>query len=83
MLPALTATPWWLATFFFGLSEAAEVAAITGFFGSVSSLIAAWFGYRTMKLQRARRRIELHEDVGPVVGKPDPDLDNLKEGGDV
>ena len=81
-MPNLIALPWWAATFFLGLSEAAEVAAITGAFGTVSSLIAAWFGYRSLKLQRASRRIEVHEDVGPFVGQPDPGIDRQMEGED-
>lgn len=76
----LQALPWYLATVFFGLSEAAEVAAITGAFGALSSVIAAYFGYRAMVNTRASRRIEVYEEHGPVVGKPDPELDKELEG---
>lgn len=80
MIAALSATLWWTATLYLGLSEAAEVAAITGFFGMVSSALAAWFGYLSHKMARSAHRIEVTEEHGPVMRGPEPGLEKeLKE----
>lgn len=76
---ALVATAFYGATVVLALSNASEQALITGLLGVLASTVTAVFGYlnnRAVKRLEAPRRIDIQPDTGPIVGRPDPHLDD-------